>query len=366
MAKPDHNAIVAKDHNIVDKMANFRLSELRLIAFCLSHYDSSKPDNRIFTATVEELTSIFPSMDEKKAYEIVRDAMLEINKKPLEFREGKKCHFWNWFTGFTYTKGEGHFEFRITPELQPYLLNLKGRFTEYRLRDVYQFTSASTWKLYEHLKKRWAHKKTWSVKLDDLKIELGIPGKYHRWQDFKKRVIDPAIKQINKTSDILVSYEKEKRTRHVIGVVFFVTDKPPESVIDVESDIDRFNALIQTMLRANIGKTQAQNFAEDATRFGQVAEMITLANALYDSYGKLKVKPCPLPKYMMGALREHLHQQQLPLGDPKRPEHAEALECWQDKRRSGEKCKVRERGTAGQRKKCQICLDKIPIDQFGI
>jgi hypothetical protein len=216
------------------------------------------------------------------------------------------------------------------------------------------------------LKKCWENSPTWSVSLDELKIKLGIPGKYPRWNNFRLFVIDPAIKDINLHSDIKVTYEKEKHVRTVIGLVFFVDAKPPEGVIDAESNLDRFNALIQTMLRANIGKTQAQNFAKDADRFGQVAEMITLANAFYDSYNKLKVKPCPLPKYMMGALREHLHQQQLPLGDPKKPEHAEALECWQGKRRSGEKCKVRERGTAGQRKKCQICLDKLQIDQFGI
>ena len=154
MTKPDHRAIIAKDHTIIDKMAKFKLQELRLIAFCLAHYDSSKPDNRVFKTTVDELTAIFPSMDEKSSYNVIRTAMLGINKKPLEFQVGGKLYFWNWFSGFTYTIGSGEFEFRITPELQPYLLELEGTFTRYRLQDVYQFKSATTWKLYADTKAR--------------------------------------------------------------------------------------------------------------------------------------------------------------------------------------------------------------------
>ncbi|MCP3932389.1 MAG: hypothetical protein GY705_25235 [Bacteroidetes bacterium] len=48
------------------------------------------------------------------------------------------------------------------------------------------------------------------------------------------------------------------------------------------------------------------------------------------------------------------------------PDHKIALDCWQSKRQKGEECEVRQRGIAGNRKKCQICLDKISLDMFGV
>ena len=106
MAKINRQAIVAKDHGMVDKLAGFKLQELRLIAFCLAHYDSRKPDNPEFKSSIQDLLDIFPGMDEKSAYDVVREAMIGINKKPLEFKEGNKRHFWNWFRGFTYYEGD--------------------------------------------------------------------------------------------------------------------------------------------------------------------------------------------------------------------------------------------------------------------
>ena len=49
----------------------------------------------------------------------------------------------------------------------------------------------------------------------------------------------------------------------------------------------------------------------------------------------------------------------------KQPEHKPALDCWQAKHRTGEKCPIRERGTGG-RGKCKICLERISIEQWGI
>ena len=172
--KPNQNSVVAKHNDLIGQMAKFELSELRLIAYCLAHYDSRKEDNCTFRARVEDFTELFP-IDSSNAYRVIRQTMLSLGKKPLEFKEGSECHYWNWFSGFTYNEGNGEFKFKITPEIQPYLLKLEGTFTRYRLRDVYQFRAASTWKLYELLK-QWVTKKKWDVDLNELRLLLGVAG----------------------------------------------------------------------------------------------------------------------------------------------------------------------------------------------
>ena len=56
--KVDHNAVVAKNNNLVGELAKFELSELRLIAFCLAHLDSRQPENPEITANPINNSSI--------------------------------------------------------------------------------------------------------------------------------------------------------------------------------------------------------------------------------------------------------------------------------------------------------------------
>ena len=116
--KTAQNSVVTKHNDLISKEANFRLSELRLIAYCLAHYDSRKSENRSFTGNVKDLTSIFPNMDKYSAYAVVRKTMLELNKKPIEFKQGNKKYYWNWFTDFVYTEGKGEFEFHLNPAMR--------------------------------------------------------------------------------------------------------------------------------------------------------------------------------------------------------------------------------------------------------
>ncbi len=367
MAKPNHDAIVAKEHTLIDKMTKYKLQELRLIAYCLAHYDSRKAENREFKASVEDLRAIYPSMDEKSAYGVIRGTVLGLGSKPLEFEENGELVYWNWFSGFRYKKGEGTFKFYITPELQPYLLELKGTFTRYRLQDVYQFKSAATWKLYEHLKKRWDLSNVWSISLDELKIKLGVPGKYPRWNNFRNVVIEPAINEINQHSDITVTYEKQKHVRRVIGVVFSVDSKQPDDVITIESPREKFFKLLLTY---GVNKKTADDYAEKINQSGQINQIIKKIPSIKKRWENLpKHKKGPLQKYLLGAITHELNSPDLPFGEtPIKPKaaHSESYACWQKKRKAGEKCSVRQRGVPGQRKKCQICLETITIKEWGI
>lgn len=186
------NSVVAKSNELVPKLAKYDLQELRLIAYCLAHYDSRKPDNRKFTARVDELAKIFPSMGEHTAYDVIKKAVLDINNKPIEFRNEGKRHLWIWFAGFCYHEREGVFEFSISPLLEPFLLELKERFSMYRLGDVHQFQAASTWKLYEQLN---VHKFTgaWLATVDELRELFNVDGKYNRFDSLRQRLIDPSL-----------------------------------------------------------------------------------------------------------------------------------------------------------------------------
>lgn len=359
---PNLRSIVAKDNEIIEQMAKFGLSELRLIAYCLAHYDSRSQENIKFDATVADLQQVFP-ITSKDSYAVVRRTVIGLGSKPLEIREGNARHFWNWFSGFTYYETEGRFTFRINPDLQPRLLGLKGQFTKYRLVDVYQFRSASSWKLYELLK-RWVKKRAWEVDVEELRLLLGVAGKYPRWSSLDQRIISPSTNEINEVSDLNISYEKIKRGRSVVGIAFRINHKENDGKPEpIDAQTPREELLV-TLIGYGVNPTSAEEYTASIAE----AQKVDVILPKITKMAKLaKEKNIPLPKYILGSIKKELSQRNLfdiiptPVAD-----HSEALNCWQEKKQTGEKCKVRVKGQAGQRKKCQICLEKLPIDTWGI
>ncbi|MCI5133733.1 MAG: RepB family plasmid replication initiator protein [Candidatus Electrothrix sp. AW2] len=359
--KPTHNSVVTKHNTLIAKMAKFHLSELRLIAYCLAHYDSRKPDNCLFTAKVEDLIEIFPSLHKKRAYDVIRNTMLELSKKPIEFRKNNEKFFWHWFSGFSYKEGEGQFNFQINPNIQPYLLDLKKHFSKYRLAFVYQFSSASTWKLYENVN-RWKRTGVWYIELNELRRLLGVEGKYPRFNSFREIVIESSLKEINQKSDLAIHYEKETDRKTVVSLKFFIDEKQGEEVINIENPKIR---LLKLLLICGISHTASNNCVNKICKANREEHFIKKMPQIKKRWTSGKGV---LPKYMLGAINRELEEleQTSPQEQTKKPDYLISLDCWNAKRQKGETCPVRARGRAGNRIKCKICLEKLKVEDFGV
>ena len=95
----------------------------------------------------------------------------------------------------------------------------------YQLEKVGHMTSAHAVRMYELLAQ---HKDigTRTLNLAWLRDALQIePSEYKLTADFKKWVIDASVDQINKHSDITVSYKPKKTGRAITDFVFKIKDK---------------------------------------------------------------------------------------------------------------------------------------------
>lgn len=355
------DAVVAKDNAVIGALARFDLSELRFLMFCLSRLDSKGETNRLITARVADLCDIFPAMDKKSAYGIIKQSLTGVWKKPLEIQEGRKMQLHAWLSGMEYEGGE--FTFFVSPEMKPYLLGLSKAFTQYRLRDVYQFRSAATWKLYENLA-QWRTAGRWTVDLDELRTRLGLAGKYPSWYVFDRDVIAKAVAEINSVSDLRVEYHREKRGRRVVGLVFSIDKKiEDENTVTLDRPTD---SLERKLLALGINSKTAIDYAAKVAFHGKTD---VIRAKLPGISARAEKHPEGKQPYILAAIKSELAQRGLFDEDPPprpRPDHGEALDCWQAKRRAGEVCSVRERGKAGQRTKCKMCLDKLPVETWGI
>lgn len=116
---------------------------------------------------------------------------------------------------------------KISDALKPSLLELKGKFTEYELVWQMVFSSKYSIRLYElacciQYDNRKAYTKEYD--LEELKKRMGAE-KYQRYIHFKDRALEPAINEINATSDKIISYEPIKDGKQVAKIKITVQTK---------------------------------------------------------------------------------------------------------------------------------------------
>ena len=121
----------------------------------------------------------------------------------------------------------------VNNELKPYLKNLEGFYSQYQLDKIMPFSSRYGVDLYELIKVGLQNdhlllpedEREIIITMDALRIRTETVELYPRSNDFKKRVIDPAVEDINAiTCGLRIkSVEAVKKSRKVIAYKFLIT-----------------------------------------------------------------------------------------------------------------------------------------------
>jgi len=109
----------------------------------------------------------------------------------------------------------------------PYLCELKGQFTRYKLEHIGKMTSLYAIRLYELLM-QWKTTGIREIEIAWLKNKFQIEDKYKSIKDLKKYVINPAVKDINNHSNYSVEWTQRKTGRRVTHLIFTFAEKQPK------------------------------------------------------------------------------------------------------------------------------------------
>ena len=125
---------------------------------------------------------------------------------------------------------------KFNENLQPYLFDLREKYTQYKLQNVLVFRGKYAIRLYELLRSYTTqhaidegHEKEANILVSDLRYMLAVDS-YPRWADFKRFIIDPAVKEINERSEeIHVDYfpMRGEGKRSIEKVNFVITRARP-------------------------------------------------------------------------------------------------------------------------------------------
>ena len=133
-----------------------------------------------------------------------------------------------WISDIAYTDGSGIVEFTFAPKVVPYITRLETQFTSYRLDCIGKMSSVHAVRVYELLAQYLGIGER-KFELSRLKEMLGVEDEYVVINDFKKRVLDVAVSQINEHSDLKVAYSQTKTGRAVTGITFSIKAKKAPS-----------------------------------------------------------------------------------------------------------------------------------------
>ena len=132
-----------------------------------------------------------------------------------------------WINTVEINKLSGFITVSIDPNMKPYLYDLKQRFTQYQLKNVLKMKSKYAIQLFE-LFKSYEYCKIVIFSVDRLKKFLMV-DKIKTYEDFgrfRQQVLTVAINEINKYSDITISYEVSgKIARRITELTFFIEHK---------------------------------------------------------------------------------------------------------------------------------------------
>lgn len=134
-----------------------------------------------------------------------------------------------WVQQVTYLDDEGAIELVFTLAVVNGISRIDGAeefFTSYLLEQTANMDSIYSVRLYELLVQWVAAKQTPLFELNKFRDQLGVEDhEYKRMGNFKLRVLDLAVKEINEKSDIKVSYSQVKKGRTITGFKFTVHEK---------------------------------------------------------------------------------------------------------------------------------------------
>ena len=107
--------------------------------------------------------------------------------------------------------------------MKPYLLLLQKRFTQYDFIYILAMKSAYSIRLYELLKS-YEFQRLRTFDIEELKKLLSAEN-YIRFADFKRRVLDVAMEEISRVSDIITSYSLTKDGKKYVKIQFTMREK---------------------------------------------------------------------------------------------------------------------------------------------
>lgn len=214
--------VVRHPNLLMSSRMDLSMLERKIFFLCLREI---KAIQAIQSAEIKPFQEINFAVDPKEVTaarvgQSFKKVISDIKKKQIEWNDSKG----NRVSDVIYIRSiyvNGVIHLLLNYKLFPLFLDLSRGYTDYEIDNVLALTSEYAQILYPEFCRKLSLRPEWKLTLKELRHLLIIKdGQYLVFRDFKRRVLDTAITQINRLTDLTASYKLVKVGRQVESIVF--------------------------------------------------------------------------------------------------------------------------------------------------
>mgnify|MGYP000691629422 FL=1 len=239
------NGLVVKDNALINASYNLELTEQRLIMLAIINARESgqgiTADSKLEIHASDYAKLFNVSID--ASYKALREAVNNLFNRQFSYtaeykRTGKTGIVRSrWVSRIFYVDDLALLEITFAPDVVPLVTRLEEHFTSYQAKQVAHLTSKYATRLYELLIAWREVGKVPQIEISEFRNRLGLlDDEYTAMHNFKKRVLEPSIQQINEHTDITVTYEQHKKGRLISGFSFKIKQKQQAKKVESNRD----------------------------------------------------------------------------------------------------------------------------------
>ena len=199
------------------------LTEKKILLYLISKIKPTDTDIIEQTININEFCEVCGfSKTYKSKYDFIKDNIEKLASRVMWLEDKKRIVLVRWIDKVVIEKGSSLVKIKLDDNLKPYLLNLKENYTQFPLHNIIRMKSKYGIMLYEILKS-YSYRGNLTVDIDIIKEKLDCIT-YTDNSNFKKKVIIPALKDINTYTELEVEVEYQKQGKAVRYLKFYIKD----------------------------------------------------------------------------------------------------------------------------------------------
>jgi plasmid replication initiation protein len=247
--KPKTNkgiTLIRKSNDLIEARYKFDVWETRFFLSVLAQIRKEDNDFSVYRIWYKDIVKMF-DLKTHQSYDLLREGAKKLMNKSfyVQYEDNGKprevqYHILRELDYSTQGKdgrdeSQEYIDLTIEQKMKPLLLQLQKSFTTYDLRNVTKLGMYAI-RIYELLK-QYEVIGNRTFEIEEMKRMFELEKEYPRFPNFFQKVIQPAVKEINKNTDINIrEVEKLKEGRRVVGLYFHFHKKGEEEINKLRND----------------------------------------------------------------------------------------------------------------------------------
>ena len=220
----NRNELVVKRNELIrNTRYDLSLTEQKIITYIISKINAEDSSIKNVRFNISEYCDVVGISKGGRGYELVKESIREIRNKSWWIKLDKKEILFSWIDTATIEENSGNINITLSESLKPFLINIKENFTKYELINILVLNSKYSIRLYE-LFKSYLWLGGFDITIEDFRKLIGVGDKYKDYTELKRNIILPCINEINKYTDLDVSFDVEKRRKSVYKLKFKIQE----------------------------------------------------------------------------------------------------------------------------------------------